>query len=287
MPADALVGAARLALLDEVGVLGDARGVVDDADAVPRAELAHGTQVGEADRLPAGHVDGRGDADVGDLLGAVLGDHALELGEVDVALEGVLARRVVGLVDDDVDEAPPGELLVQARGREVHVAGDHVARLDQHLAEDVLGATALVGRHEVTVAVDLADRRLEVVEVAAPGVGLVAEHHPRPLAVAHRRGAGVGEEVDVDVLAPEQEGVVAGLPDRRLALVAGRHPQGLDHLDLVGLRPAAATWSRHVRRLRAGCAAGWPSRGRSTPRPSPCCRPSCRRARWPARWCRS
>ena len=65
------------------------------------------------------------------MLGAVLGDDAAQLVEVDVALEGVLARRVVGLVDDHVDEAAAGELLVQPRGREVHVAGDHVAGLDQ------------------------------------------------------------------------------------------------------------------------------------------------------------
>ena len=98
------VGAARLALLDEVGVLGHARGVVDDADAVRVAERAHLAQVGQADRLAAGHVDRGGDADVRDLLGAELVDDPLQLLEVDVALEGVLARRVVRLVDDHVDE---------------------------------------------------------------------------------------------------------------------------------------------------------------------------------------
>ena len=51
-----------------------------------------------------------------------------QLVEVDVALEGVLARRVVRLVDDHVDEASAGQLLVQAGRREVHVARDDVAR---------------------------------------------------------------------------------------------------------------------------------------------------------------
>jgi len=90
------------------------------------------------------------------------------------------------------------------------------------------------------VAVDLPDGVFEVVEVPAAGIRLVAEHHPGPLAIAHRRGAGVGEEVDVDVLAPQQEGVVAGLADRDLALLARGHLDGLDHLDLVGLRPTSA-----------------------------------------------
>ena len=224
------------------------------------AERADLVQVGEADRLAAGHVDRGGDADVRDVLGADLVDDLLQLGEVDVALEGVLAHRVVRLVDDDVDEAAAGQFLVEAGGREVHVAGDHVALLDERLAEQVLGAAALMRRHEVLVAVDLPDRRLEVVEVAAAGVGLVAEHHAGPLAVAHRRGAGVGEQVDVDVLAAQQEGVVAGLADRGLALLAGGHLEGLHHLDLERLRPAAAAWLGHRSSIVSVC--GRPEAGR-------------------------
>ena len=139
---DRPVAAARLALLDEVRVLGHARGVEDDPDPVRVAQRAHLAQVRQADRLPARHVHGRRDADVRDPLRAVLGDHALELGEVDVALERMLARRVVGLVDDHVDERAAGELLVQPRRREVHVPRDDVAGLDQDLRQDVLGARA-------------------------------------------------------------------------------------------------------------------------------------------------
>ena len=107
-----------------------------------------------------------------------------------------------------------GQLLVEPGRREVHVPRDVVARLDQRLADQVLGAAALVRRDDVAVAVEALDGRLEVVEVAAPGVRLVAEHHPGPLAVAHRGRAGVGEEIDVDVVAVEQERVVAGLGER-------------------------------------------------------------------------
>ena len=63
-----------------------------------------------------------GQADVGDLSGSDAFDERLELGQVDVALEGVQAGGVVGLVDDDVDEGAAGQLLVQPGGREVHVA---------------------------------------------------------------------------------------------------------------------------------------------------------------------
>ncbi len=75
----------------------------------------------------------------------------------------------------------------------------------------VLGAPALVGGHQVAVAVVGLHRLLQVVKVSAAGIGLVAQHHARPLAVAHGAGAAVGEQVDVHVLGAQEEGVVARL----------------------------------------------------------------------------
>ncbi len=79
-----------------------------------------------------------------------------------------------------------------------------------------------------------------MVEVAAAGVGLVAQHHARPLAVAHGAGAAVGQQVDVDIVGAQQEGVVAGLEQRLLAAPAVIIAQRLDHLDLPGLGPGTA-----------------------------------------------
>jgi hypothetical protein len=58
-----------------------------------------------------------------------------------------------------------------------------------NLADEVLRAAALVGRDHEAEAESFLDDRLQVVEVAAARVGLVAEHHGRPLAVAHGVGA--------------------------------------------------------------------------------------------------
>ena len=52
-----------------------------------------------------------------------LSHESLDLGEIDIALEGMLGGRIVSLVDDDIAERAAGELLVQARRGEVHVAG--------------------------------------------------------------------------------------------------------------------------------------------------------------------
>jgi hypothetical protein len=196
--------------------------------------------VGHGDRLAAGHVDRAGERHVGDLRRADLFDDRAQLRHVHVALERMERLRVVGLVDDHVVERGAGQFLVQAGGREVHIAGHVVARLDERLADQVLGPAALVSGHDVGVAVVAPDRLLHVVEVAAPGVGLVAEHHPGPLPVAHGRGAGVRQEVDVDVVRAQQEGVVAGLAEGRLAGRPIGHRQRLDHLDLPRLRPRPA-----------------------------------------------
>ncbi len=238
--AHGLVGVALLALLDEVGVLDRAGGVEDDEDALVAAVRRDLAQVGHADRLAAGEVHRHADGDVGDAVGADLLDQRVDLGQVDVALEGVLGGRVVRLVDDDVAERAAGELLVQARGGEVHVAGHPVAVLDQYLRQDVLGAAALVGGDEVLVAVVGVHGLFERVEVPRTGVGLVAEHHAGPLVVRHRAGARVGQQVDVDLLGLEQERVVAGFADRDFSLLAGGHLDGLDDLDLPRLGPAGA-----------------------------------------------
>ena len=144
------------------------------------------------------------------------------------------------LIDDHVHEHAARALLVLPGGREVHVGRHELAGADRYLADEVLSAAALMGRHHVLVAVGLADGRLELVEVPRARVSLVAEHQRRPLPVAHRVRARVGEQVDIDILRAEQERVVAGLGRRPRAFIRRGHPQRLDHLDLPGLGPGPA-----------------------------------------------
>ncbi|MEI2718807.1 MAG: hypothetical protein V9E87_01495 [Gemmatimonadales bacterium] len=213
-------------------------------------------QVGKAHRLSASKVDRHRHADVGDPLGAHLLHEAVELDQVNVALERMQRGRIVRLVDDHVVKGRTGQLLMEPRRGEVHVAGDVVTRLDQQLREEVLGAAPLVGGDQLLVAVGVADGLLQVIEVARAGVGLIAHHHAGPLAIAHRAGAGIGEEVDVDVLGAEQEGVVAGVADVALALGAGGHADRLDNLDLPRFGPAAVAHRSRAPGARHGRASG-------------------------------
>ena len=203
-----------------------------------RAQLAH---VGHRHRLAAGHVHRAREEHVRDLGRRPTSSiSACSLARSTLPLNG--CRNWGSWASSMITSwnVRARQLLVEARGREVHVAGDVVAGLDQRLADEVLRAAALVGGHDVAVAVEPLDRRLEVVEVAAARVRLVAQHHPGPLAVAHGGRAGVGQQVDVDVVRAEQERVVAGLVERRDPLLAGGHLERLDHLDLPGLGPGAA-----------------------------------------------
>ena len=212
-----------------------AAGVEEERLAVAVADLADGADVGHRDRLSTGHVHRHRHVDVGDVVSAHLVDEGLELVQVDIALERVLRAGVMGLVNDDVVERATGELLMDPRRREVHVAGDVLAGSDEDLRDEVLGPSALVGGADVGEAVALLDRLDEMVEGAGTRIGLIPEHQGAPLPVAHGGRAGVGEQVDVDVVAAQQEGVVPRGSDRGLTLVSARHPDRLDHLDPVRL----------------------------------------------------
>jgi hypothetical protein len=67
-----------------------------------------------------------------------------------------------------------------------------------------------------------------MINLPAASVGLVAQHHAGPLPITHRWGARVGQQIDINVLAAEQERVVPGFLDGLKSLLASG---GLDRLN--------------------------------------------------------
>jgi hypothetical protein len=238
---DRFVAIARLALLNEPGVLDGSSGIENDLDAHLARVRPNGAQVGKADGLTARQIHRRGDAHVRDVFDTHRLDESIEARNVDVAFERVLGLGIMRRVDDDVLKRRAGELLVQTRGGEIHVARHAIARLDEQFRKDVLSAATLMRRDDVLEAVMRSHRFLEAVEVSRTGICLVAEHHPRPLAIGHGVGAGVGQEVDVDVFRLQQEGVEAGVGECAFAIASREHVDRLDNLDLPGFSPAART----------------------------------------------
>ncbi len=92
-----------------------------------------------------------------------------------------------------------------------------------------------MGGEHVGVARDLLHHVPQPVIAGGAGVGLVTPHHRRPLLLAHGAGAGVGQQVNVNLVGPQGKDVVARPPDGSLSLLPGDEPDGFDHLDLEGL----------------------------------------------------
>ena len=228
--AEGLVLVAFLAGLDEVAVLNEAGTIDIDGHTVFVAQLAGLADVLHRDGLAAHGVVGHGEDHEGHIA-LVLLQHLLQLLEAHITLEGHLELRVVGLGDGHVDGEGLAALDVALGGVEVGIAGHHHAGLDQVGEQHVLGRAALVRRDDVLEARDVGDGVLHVVERAGAAVALVAHHHGAPLAVAHGAGAGVGEEVDVDVVGFEHEDVLVGFFEPFLTLFAGGFADGFDHLD--------------------------------------------------------
>ena len=106
---DRPVGLARLALLDEPGVLGEAAGVEEQRHAVAVADRAHRAQVLERDRLAAARVVGDGHEHDRDALGAALARAGASSAATSMLpLNGWQRRRVAALGDHEVDRLGAG-----------------------------------------------------------------------------------------------------------------------------------------------------------------------------------
>jgi hypothetical protein len=224
------VGLAGLALLDEPGVFGEAAGIENEWDGVRLAQGRGGVDVGEADRLAAAGVVRDGDHHERDAA-PVLRQAAFERDEVDVALEGGREGRLCGLGAAQIQRRGADGLEVGAGGVEMRVVRHDVAGAARGGEQDALGRAALVRGDDVAITGDLAHGRLEAEERAGPGVGFIAGHHAGPLGGGHGAGAGVGQQVDDDVLRLEEKEIVVGGGQRGGALLAGGEADGLDRLD--------------------------------------------------------
>ena len=143
----------------------------------------------------------------------------------------MLQARLAALGDHQIHRLGADKLHVRARRVEVRVVGDDIAFLAHHAEQNALRRAALVGRDDVLVAENILHRRAELLEAAAAGITLIAFHHRRPLVRGHRAGAGIGEQVDEDIVRGQEKKVVVRGAQQLLALRARRPVNGFDALD--------------------------------------------------------
>ena len=229
--ADAAMRLPGLPLLDEPRVLGKPTGVEEERNSVAPTDLGHGADVGQAHRLAAARVVGHGQHRHRHRFPAVGGQKAVQAVEVDVALERVQHVGVTPLTDHQVHRLSTVHLDVCPGGVEVVVRRDLLARRDEGAEEQVLGHAALVRGDDEGKAGEVLHHAAKMVKVTSPGVGLVTQHQAGPLVIGHGRGAGVGQEVDEDVLRRNGEDVVAGLLETPSPGVPIRQADRLHHLD--------------------------------------------------------
>ena len=198
-----------------------------------------GADVFHGDGLAAAGVICNREHDTWNALAAHVGDEGFERGDVHVALEGRGDGGLAAFGGEQVDGFGAGEFDVGAGGVEVGVVGNDHALAAGDSEENALGGAALVRGDHVLVAEDVLDGVAEADEAAAAGVALVAFHDRGPLVRGHGAGAGVGEQVDEDVVGREQEQVVVRGAEEFFALGAGGPADGLDGLDAEGLDDGA------------------------------------------------
>ena len=198
------------------------------ADGADLADIFHG------DGLASAGIVGDGEHDERDAFAADAPDEGFEGGDVHVAFEGMSRCGMLPFFDDEIDGFGADEFDVGAGGVEVRVVGDDVAFLAGHAEEDALGGASLMRGDDVAVAEDFLDGILEAVEAAAAGVAFVAFHDGGPLVGGHGSGAGVGEQIDEDIVGGEKEEIVVGGFEELLALLAGGPVEGFDAFDAEG-----------------------------------------------------
>ncbi|OPY81361.1 MAG: hypothetical protein A4E70_01323 [Syntrophus sp. PtaU1.Bin005] len=118
-------------------------------------------------------------------------------------------------------------------GRKVIVHGNHVARLDQNLGQEVLSGPPLMHREQVLGSEHVPDGILQFVKAFASGIGVIGHHHGAQLVVAHGVGAAVRQHIQENVPGSKQEGVVARLLHGLQPLIGAWQPCLLNDLDLV------------------------------------------------------
>src|ERR1051326_4946010 len=113
----------------------------------------------------------------------------------------------------------------------MRVVRDDVGLAGHHGKKDALRGAALVGRNHMLEPGEILHHALEAVETFTAGIGFIAAHHGRPLLGGHGAGAGVGQEIDQDILGVDEEQVVAGLLEETPALFGRGLPERFDTLD--------------------------------------------------------
>ena len=161
------------------------------------------------------------------------GDAVAQLGGVQVALEGVGADRVDGVIRHQFLNLAAVQVNVGVRGGEMVVHGNHVPGLHEGAGDDVFTSAALVGGKQVFLAEDVPYGLLQAVKALGTGIGVVRTEHGGDLVVAHGVDAGIRQHVQVNVVRAKLERVEPGFLRGFQTAFHGDKMQLLHHADFM------------------------------------------------------
>ena len=210
-------GVPRFTQFNEIGVLGKTAGVDEEGDLELPVGGSHGADIFQRHRLPAAGVVGNGNSAKRNVLHSGFLDESAQLGDVQVALEGMLESGIESGVCYQVSRSPAARPDVGIRGVEVHVGGHGHAGFDQQGAKDIFGGATLVGGYEIFESKDFLHGVGQSIIGPRSSIGFVALHDGGPLCLAHRPGARISQQVHENFFRTQRKKVVTGPQHRRLS----------------------------------------------------------------------
>src|SRR5207237_1615207 len=113
----------------------------------------------------------------------------------------------------------------------MRVVRNDVARLTHHTEQNALGGAALMRGDYVRVAENLLHGSAKTLEAPGAGVAFVAAHDRGPLLSAHGAGAGIGKQINQDVISRQKKEIVVSGAQHALAFIACRPADRFNTLD--------------------------------------------------------
>ncbi|OPY90664.1 MAG: hypothetical protein A4E72_00547 [Syntrophus sp. PtaU1.Bin208] len=173
----------------------------------------------------------------------MLFDGLPELGNVDVSLEGIAARRDQGVISHQVQNPGADDFHMNPRGRKVVIVQDDLRRLEENLDEEMLGGPSLMNRQGVLEPEDLLDHIGQFHEACGAGIGVVGNHHGGKLVVAHGIRSAVRQHIQENILRLQEKSVIAHGPQTLQALCSRKEINLLYDLHAMHFhRDTPAVW---------------------------------------------
>ena len=213
--------ALRFTGLHEINIVLQQRGVEYAQNAVVVTDVGYGQHIFQRNGLTTNQIGTSLYAYKGYLFGSHTLNRLLQLLQVKITLEGVIALRQQPFLLHQFQHLTSAAGNVGLGGGKVEIHDGHHAGLYEGLGQDVLTGTSLVGRKQIIGAKHLFHSSLIAVEGFTAGIRVIGNVHGGGLSIRHSVHTAVGEHIHINVAILQQKGIVASFLNTLQALLYG------------------------------------------------------------------